>query len=102
MPGNPVWEGPGGLAPVLSQQWKSVCTGLPGQPKSRAPVRAPQVVVHIKLTLLWTPRRETGKPMGGPSPGLTLCYTGEQVQSHFLRQKAVSRLKTPVKIKTDL
>lgn len=42
-----VWEGPGGMAPVLPQPWKSVCTGLPGQRESRTPIYAPQVFITI-------------------------------------------------------
>lgn len=60
-PGTRVWEGPRGLIPVLPQPWKSVCTGLPGQLDSRAPVPAPHssVTIQLKLTLPWTPR---GRP----------------------------------------
>lgn len=41
---------------------------LPGQPESQAqPTPQNLITVQIELTLLWIPRGEMSKPIGGPA-----------------------------------
>lgn len=53
--GTRVWESPRGLAPILPQPRKSVCTSLPGQPERRAQIHALPglVTAYIVLTAVY-------------------------------------------------
>ena len=108
-PAAPVWAvgwGPGRMSGMqrqgtecgkASEAWLlSSCS--PGDLSAQAcqvsqspgPSYAPQdlLIVQTRITLWWIPRGETGKPM--VSPGLTLSYTGKQIQSTLWTQVLVN------------